>query len=88
MARGPPLAICEGDASGGDPEDVVPAGGWSRERIAERTGSVSIESGVRPSGRGSSCGVWEGEVVIVSLGDPLLEERKLVVVAEGRWVRL
>lgn len=50
-AREPPLASWEGEVEGGEVEEVVAAGFWRRERMAERTGSVSIESGERPSGR-------------------------------------
>lgn len=66
-----PLAIWEGEAAGGEPEVEAALGdrAFSRERIAERTGSVSIESGERPSGRlwREGWGVdWEGEVAILS----------------------
>jgi len=50
-----PDARCDGEAAGGEPEaDTVCAvdeGFCSRERSAESTGRVSMESGVSPSGR-------------------------------------
>ena len=69
MARELPLASWEGEVEGGEVEEEVAAGVWRRERMAERIGSVSSESGERPSGRLSRLGVvdCEGEVVIVSL---------------------
>lgn len=70
-SRAVPLASCEGEAAGGEPE-VAAVGErvCSRERIAERTGRVSIDSGERPSGRlrREGWGVdWEGEAAILSV---------------------
>ena len=67
-----PDASCEGEAAGGEPEADTACAVWegfcSRERSAERTGSVSMESGVSPSGRlerEAAGGVsWLGEVAI------------------------
>lgn len=52
-----PEAIWDGEVAGGDVEEVD--GFWRRERTAERTGKVSMESGDRPSGRRvvRGCGV-------------------------------
>jgi hypothetical protein len=65
-------ASCEGEAAGGEPEVeavcAVEEGGCSRKRRAERTGRVSIDSGVSPSGRlrreGGRGVAWLGEVAI------------------------
>jgi hypothetical protein len=74
MDRGPvPEASCEGEAAGGELEVeavcAVEEGFCSRERSAERTGSVSMESGESPSGRlkreaGGGL-AWVGEAAIV-----------------------
>ncbi len=67
-----PDVSCEGEAAGGEPEVeavcVVEEGFCRRERSAERTGRVSMESGESPSGRlkrEAGGGVaWFGEVSI------------------------
>lgn len=70
---GPVLdASCEGVAASGEPEVeavfALEEGFCSRERSAESTGSVSMESGVSPSGRlkrEAGGGVaWLGDVAI------------------------
>jgi len=74
MESGPvPDASCEGEAADGEPEvETVCAteeGFCSRERSAESIGSVSMESGVSPSGRlkreGGGGVAWLGEVAIL-----------------------
>ena len=70
-----PDASCEGDAAGGEPDVeaacAVEDGFCSRERSAERTGSVSMESGESPSGRlrrdSGRVVAWMGEVAIVQI---------------------
>jgi hypothetical protein len=68
-----PDASCEGEAADGEPEVetvcAVEEGFCSRERSAESIGSVSMESGVSPSGRlkreGGGGVAWLGEVAIL-----------------------
>lgn len=67
------MAMFEGDAAGGEPAEaaVFVPGGWNRASIDAKTGTVSRESGERPSGKvGRLVGgwgvEWAGEVVIIS----------------------
>lgn len=72
IVSGPVLAaIWEGDAAGGEPEvdAVLPVleGVCRRERIAERTVRVSIESGERSAGRFMrESGAWGAGSVILA----------------------